>query len=95
MLQTCVLDLQIVGLMKVPSLTEDDGLSKKPLFTKYIEALPHALDSWKDTGLDMVMNLLGGIQKAVQHHTVLHQDMFRSAKVCWILSSFKYARLCV
>lgn len=70
--------LQIVGLMKVPPSTEDDKAGKAALFTKYVEGLPHALDSWKDTGLGLVSRLLLGIQKVVQHNTTLHQNLFRS-----------------
>lgn len=70
--------LQIVGLMKVAPTTEDDKAGKVALFTKYVEALPHALDSWKDTGLGLVSRLLAGIQKVVQHNTALHQNLFRS-----------------
>ena len=74
---TCVCVLQIVSLMKVPAVTEDDDLFKKALFAKYVEALPHALDSWKDTGLALVGNLLSGIQKVMQQSTALHQNLFR------------------
>ena len=65
--------------MKVAPETEDDKAGKAALFTKYVEALPHALHSWKDTGLGLVSRLLLGIQKVVQHNTALHQNLFRSA----------------
>ena len=71
--------LQIVSLMKVAPETEDDKAGKAALFTKYVEALPHALHSWKDTGLGLVSRLLLGIQRVVQHNTALHQNLFRSA----------------
>lgn len=71
--------LQIVGLMKVAPVTEDDKAGKVALFTKYVEALPHALHSWRDAGLGLVSRLLLGIQKVVQHNTALHQNLFRSA----------------
>lgn len=73
--------LQIVSLMKVAPVTEDDKGGKAALFTKYVEALPHALDSWKDSGLGLVSRLLLGIQKVVQHNTALHQNLFRSVAV--------------
>ena len=71
--------LQIVSLMKVAPETEDDKAGKAALFTKYVEALPHALHSWKETGLGLVSRLLLGIQRVVQHNTALHQNLFRSA----------------
>lgn len=73
--------LQIVSLMKVVPVTEDDKAGKVALFTKYVEALPHALHSWRDSGLGLVSRLLLGIQKVVQHNTALHQNLFRSAAV--------------
>ena len=65
--------------MKVAPLTEDDSLGKAALFTKYIEALPHALDSWKQTGLGLVTKLLSGIQRVVQQNILVHQNLFRYA----------------
>ena len=65
--------------MKVPPETEDDKAGKAALFTKYVEALPHALHRWKESGLGLVSRLLLGIQKVVQHNTALHQNLFRSA----------------
>ena len=67
--------------MKVAPVTEDDKAGKVALFTKYVEALPHALHSWRDSGLGLVSRLLLGIQKVVQHNTALHQNLFRSAPV--------------
>ncbi|KAL3142038.1 hypothetical protein ABBQ32_004670 [Trebouxia sp. C0010 RCD-2024] len=81
-MQQPALDM-IVGLMKVAPATEDDKAGKAALFTKYVEALPHALDSWKETGLGLVSRLLAGIQKVVQHNTALHQNLFRSAE-CFV-----------
>lgn len=71
--------MQIISLMKVAPLTEDDSLGKAALFTKYIEALPHALDSWKETGLGLVTKLLSGIQRVVQQNILVHQNLFRYA----------------
>ena len=65
--------------MTVAPVSEDDSLAKVPLFTKYVETLPRALDGWKETGLDMILHLLGGIQKVLRHNTDLHQKLFRSA----------------
>ena len=65
--------------MKVAPVTEDDNLSKAPLFSKYMETLPRALDRWEQTGLSMLMHLLEGVRKVVQHNTALHQELFRSA----------------
>lgn len=70
--------LQIVSLMQVMPATEDDKAGKAALFTKYVEALPHALDSWKDAGLGLISQLLLGIQRTVSHNTTLHQNLFRS-----------------
>lgn len=67
--------------MRVAPITEDDKAGKVALFTKYVEALPHALHSWRDTGLGLVSRLLLGIQKVVQHNTALHQNLFRSVAV--------------
>ena len=69
--------MQIISLMRAQPLSEDDSLGKAALFTKYIQALPHALDSWKARGLGLVTNLLSGIQKAVQVNTPVHQNIFR------------------
>ena len=74
-----MLPLQIISLMRVAPLTEDDSLGKAALFTKYVEALPHALDSWKVKGLGLVTNLLSGMHRAVQQNTVVHQNLFRCA----------------
>lgn len=63
--------------MRVAPVTEDDSLGKAALFTKYMEALPHALDSWKTKGLGLIISLLNGIQKAVQQNPLLHQNLFR------------------
>lgn len=65
--------------MKVEPASEDDKAGKAALFTKYVESLPHALDSWKESGLGLISQLLLGIQKTVQHNTMLHQNLFRSA----------------
>lgn len=73
--------------MRAPPLSEDDSLGKAALFTKYIQALPHALDSWKETGLGLVTNLLSGIQKAVQVNTPVHQNMFRYSNAMSKLTS--------
>ena len=72
-----LLVLQIVSLMRVAPVTEDDTLSKEPLFSKYMETLPRALDSWKETGLTMVTHLLEGVRKVVQHNPALHQELFK------------------
>ena len=71
--------MQMVCLMKVAPVTEDDNLSKAPLFSKYMETLPRALDRWEQTGLSMLTHLLEGVRKVVQHNTALHQELFRSA----------------
>ncbi len=63
--------------MRVAPVTEDDTLSKEPLFSKYMETLPRALDSWRDTGLTMVTHLLEGVRKVVQHNPALHQELFK------------------
>lgn len=76
-LQPPCLSLQIVSLMRVAPVTEDDTLSKEPLFSKYMETLPRALDSWRDTGLTMVTHLLEGVRKVVQHNPALHQELFK------------------
>ena len=65
--------------MKVEKVTEDDELSKEPLFSAYLQALPQALQQWKEQGLGMVENLLDGIQKVAHCNTRLHQNLFRHA----------------
>ena len=64
--------------MKVAPVTEEDKAGKAALFTKYVEALPHALVTWKESGLGPVSQLLLGMQKTVQHNTLQHQNLFRS-----------------
>ena len=68
--------------MRVVPATEDDNLAKAALFIKYIEALPHALDGWRDRGLGIVTDLLGSIREVLQDEVAVHQNLFRRV---WML----------
>ncbi|KAL0021859.1 hypothetical protein WJX77_009077 [Trebouxia sp. C0004] len=81
-IQKLALDM-IVSLMRVAPVTEDDTLSKEPLFSKYMETLPRALDSWRDTGLTMVTHLLEGVRKVMQYNPALHQELFKKSQ-CFV-----------
>jgi hypothetical protein len=63
--------------MRAAPATEDDSLAKVVLFTKYVEVLPTALDSWEAKGLQMVSDLLAGIQEVVAVNQTHHQNLFR------------------
>lgn len=71
--------MQIVSMMRSVPATEDDKLAKAALFTKYVEVLPHALRKSLDCGIDIILDLLAGIQAVVAGDTATHQMLFRSA----------------
>ncbi|KAK9824084.1 hypothetical protein WJX72_007613 [[Myrmecia] bisecta] len=73
----------VVGLMRMAPVTEDDQLAKAALFTKYVEALPHALDGWPKRGLEVVSDLLLGMQDVVAADPENHQNLFRNAE-CFV-----------
>lgn len=63
--------------MRMVPESEDDTLAKTALFTKYVEMLPAALEEWQSCGLDMVFDLLAGIQEVVKVNRHPHQNLFR------------------
>ena len=74
--------LQIVSMMRSVPATEDDKLAKAALFTKYVEVLPHALRRSLDCGINIILDLLAGIQAVVTGDTSTHQILFRQVSAC-------------
>ncbi|GAB4815481.1 hypothetical protein N2152v2_002527 [Parachlorella kessleri] len=78
---TCQLALSmVVMLMRTPPGVEDDRLAKAALFTKYVETLPHAVQSWRQHGTGMVSDLLRGMHSVVAANPPYHQDLFSQAQ---------------
>ncbi len=72
-----LMTMQIVSMMRSVPATEDDKLAKAALFTKYVEVLPHALRRSLDCGINIILDLLAGIQAVVAGDPTTHQILFR------------------
>ena len=79
--------MQIVSMMRSVPATEDDKLAKAALFTKYVEVLPHALRRSLDCGINIILDLLAGIQAVVAGDTITHQILFRLVSLILAWSS--------
>lgn len=58
--------LQVLLLMQVPPAGEADRLAKAALYTKFTETLPAAVRRWRDLGVPLLLELLGGLRAAVE-----------------------------
>ena len=64
--------------MRLVPDTENDGLAKVALFTKFTEVLPTALEDRQNSGLGtMVFDMLNGIQDVLAVNQSQHQNLFR------------------
>lgn len=52
--------------MQVPPAGEDDRLAKAALYAKYAEALPAAVRRWRELGVPLLLELLGGMRATVE-----------------------------